>query len=354
MEILYTDYWGNPVWKWLITIAIAIVAVFLIYLFRSWAVRRIKPRAKQTTTLFDDAAILIIEKSRLFFIIILSLYIGLLFVALPPHISKLTRSIIFIALGLQAGFWGNALIRFWIASRTKPGEEMDTATGSAFGIIAFFARLVLWSGIVLWLLDNLGVNITALVAGMGIGGIAIALAVQSILGDILSSVSIVLDKPFEVGDFITIGNYLGTVERIGIKTTRVRSLEGDQLVFSNTDLIKGPIRNYKRMNERRVLFTFTVTYQTPVDKLEAIPQMIREIIATVPQTRCDRVHFKSYGDSALIFEVVYFVTTQDYNTYMDIHQAINLAIYRKFEQEHIEFAYPTQTIYVNQENQPPR
>jgi len=198
-------------------------------------------------------------------------------------------------------------------------------------------------------LDNLGVNITALVAGMGIGGIAVALAAQNILGDLFASISIVLDKPFVINDFIIVGDYMGSVEHIGVKTTRIRSLSGEQIVFSNTDLLNSRVRNFKRMVERRVVFSFGVVYGTPAEKLEAIPGIVRGIIEAIDGTRFDRAHFAKYGDSSLDFEVVYFVVTGDYNVYMDIQQAINLAIYRSFEDEGLGFAFPTQTIFLGNE-----
>jgi len=203
--------------------------------------------------------------------------------------------------------------------------------------------------ILLLALDNMGVDITALIAGLGIGGIAVALALQNVLGDLFASLSIVLDKPFVIGDFIIVDDLLGTVERIGLKTTRVRSLYGEQLVFSNSDLLNSRIRNYKRMFERRILFSIGVTYQTPHEKLATIPGIIREVIESQEQVRFDRAHFKEYGDSALKFEIVYYVLVPDYNTHMDIQQAINLAIVRRFEEEKIEFAFPTQTLYLKPE-----
>ncbi len=202
--------------------------------------------------------------------------------------------------------------------------------------------------ILLLVLDNLGVNITALVAGLGVGGIAVALAMQTILGDLFASLSIVLDKPFVVGDFLIIGDLLGSVEYVGLKTTRLRSLSGEQLVFSNSDLLGSRIRNYGRMYERRVQFNIGVTYQTPRDRLVKIPQIIREAVEQQSDTRFDRSHFKEYGDFSLVFESVYYVMGPDYNKYMDIQQAINLHIHERFEQQGIEFAYPTQTLFVQQ------
>ena len=184
---------------------------------------------------------------------------------------------------------------------------------------------------------------------MGIGGIAVALALQNILGDLFASLSIVIDKPFVIGDFIVVDQLMGTVEHVGLKTTRLRSLGGEQLIFSNNDLLKSRISNYKRMMERRIVFGFGVTYQTPPEKLPLINEIVREIIGKQEQARFDRVHFKEYGESSLNFEAVYFVLSQDYNLYMDIQQAINLEMFRCFQKEGIEFAYPTRTLFIQQE-----
>ena len=206
-----------------------------------------------------------------------------------------------------------------------------------------------WCIGVLVALDNLGIDVTALITGLGIGGVAIALATQNILGDLFASLSIMLDKPFVVGDFIRSGDHLGTVERIGLKTTRLRSLTGEQLIFSNNDLLQSRLRNYKRMAERRVLFRIGVTYQTPAGQLEAIPMMVRGIIESVGTVRVDRAHFAAFGDSSYDFEFVYYVLSPDYNVYMDVQQAINLTIVRAFERERIEFAYPTRTLFLQRE-----
>jgi small-conductance mechanosensitive channel len=197
-------------------------------------------------------------------------------------------------------------------------------------------------------LDNLGIEVTALIAGLGIGGIAVALATQNILGDLFASLLIVLDKPFVLGDFIVVGDFVGHVEKIGLKTTRLRSLSGEQLVVSNNDLLQSRLRNFKRMIERRVLFTVGVTYDTPLEKLAAVPGMIREIIESQPDVRFDRSHFKEFGSYSLNFETVYFVLSPEFGRYMDRQQAINLAIYDRFAQNEIKFAYPTQTLFLEQ------
>jgi small-conductance mechanosensitive channel len=252
-----------------------------------------------------------------------------------------------IATLIQAGIWVSTAMQIWLENYRK--EEADGGHRMTMNALSFIGRLVLWATILLLILDNLGIDVTALVAGLGIGGVAVALAVQNILGDLFSSLSIVLDKPFVLGDFVIVGDLMGSVEHIGIKTTRVRSLSGEQLVFSNTDLLTSRIRNFGRMMERRVVFKVGVTYQTPPEKLEAVPGIIRNAIEALDKTRFDRSHFSAFGDFSLDFETVYYVLSPDYNLYMDIQQAINLEIFRRFADQGIEFAYPTQTLFLEKE-----
>ncbi len=346
MDFLYSTYYGNPLWSWLLAAVITIVLPSILRIIISFVSRRLAAIAQRTKTDVDDSILAVFKNTKFLFLLILSLYIGLQFVALPEMVSRIVRIVVLIVVFLQVGFWGNTLVSFLISRDALKKKAEDPARASAFGVITFFARLVLWLIIVLLALDNLGIEITPLIAGLGIGGIAIALAIQNVLSDIFNSVSILLDKPFEVGDFIIVGDFLGTVERIGVKTTRLRSLYGEQLVFANSDLINSRVKNYKRMKERRIVFSFGVVYQTPADKAEAIPAMVKEIIESIDKIRFDRAHFQKFGDSALIFEVVYYVASGDYNLYMDIQQEINLKLCRKFETEKIEFAYPTQTLYI--------
>ena len=275
-----------------------------------------------------------------------AIYAGSAALDLPPRVERVTEHVVLIALLLQAGLWLHRFIGRWAELRIELGREREPQGATALGLLAFAARVAVWSLVSLLALDQLGFDITALVAGLGIGGIAVALAVQNILGDLFASLSIVLDKPFAVGDFIVVDSLRGTVERVGIKTTRVRSLDGELLVFANGDLLKSRIRNFQRMLERRVEFTVGVTYQTPRDKLEQVPRWLREAVEAQQRTRLDRAHFKAFGDSALVFEIVYYVLDRDYNRYMDVQQAVNLAIFERFAREGIEFAYPTRTIHL--------
>ncbi|RLB75629.1 MAG: mechanosensitive ion channel family protein [Deltaproteobacteria bacterium] len=235
--------------------------------------------------------------------------------------------------------------KLYLRTRTK-NISLERSLNSVLRIIKF----LVWALAIIFFLDNLGFKISTVIAGLGIGGIAIGLAAQAILKDLFSYFSILFDRPFEIGDFIIIGDYLGTVEYIGAKTTRIRSLGGEQLIFSNTDLTDSRIRNYKRMDKRRVVFRVGVTYQTTLEQLKEMPRVIENVIKSVKDTAFDRAHFFSYGDFSLIFEIVYYVVGSDYNKYMDIQQEINLALKEEFEKRGIEFAYPTQTLFISKKN----
>jgi small-conductance mechanosensitive channel len=219
------------------------------------------------------------------------------------------------------------------------------------GGINLIFKVLVWIFGIIFLLDNLGFKVKSLMTGIGIGGVAIALATQKVLADLFSYFAILLDRPFKIGDFLIIDNHLGVVEHIGIKTTRIRSLHGEELIFSNNDLLNSRIKNYISMQERRVLFNIGVTYSTPAEKLEKIPEIIKSIIENIEDTRFDRCHFSKYGDFNLIIEVVYYIKGADYNKYMDIQQKVNLNIKRKFEEEGIKFAFPTQTVHLENKSE---
>ncbi len=240
----------------------------------------------------------------------------------------------------QVALWLSAAVRH--AIDTRRAHDLAGAEGAAsLNILRFVGVLMVWVVAFLMLLTNLGVQIGPLIAGLGVGGIAIALAVQNILGDLFASLSIALDKPFRVGDFLVIGDEKGTVEQIGIKSTRLRSLSGEQIVVSNGDLLKSRVRNYGLLYERRASFSISIAYETPRETVREVPALIEAAIRAQPKTRFDRAHFASFGDSALLFEAVYTVLAAEYNTFMDIQQAINLQLMDDFAARGIEFAYPT-------------
>jgi small-conductance mechanosensitive channel len=288
-----------------------------------------------------------VRQAKGWFLFVVAVFVGSRFWLLSPPVDTMVTRVAAITLLLQMGLWGSTTFVKFLELRRERQLAEDPGTVATIDLLGFVIRVAVWAVVLLLALDNLGVDVTALVAGLGVGGIAVALAAQNILGDLFASLSIVLDKPFVVGDFLIVGEFLGSVEKVGIKTTRLRSLSGEQLVFSNNDLLSSRIRNYGRMFERRVLFSIGVTYQTPADKLKLAATILREAVEAQDKVRFDRAHFSNYGDFALSFEVVYYVLSPDYNVYMDIQQAINLTIYERFAEEQIEFAYPTQTLFVS-------
>lgn len=349
MDFLQTQIASNSLQTWLIAAIIALAALLVAGIFRFISCRQLNRLVTHTDVPLWPVLLAMVKRTKWLFITLLALFIGTSVIELPGTLRANFTTIVIIALLIQTGLWGTAALQVIIEQYRQRQLDKDPASITTLSVLNLISKIILWSIIVLLVLDNLGVNITALVAGLGVGGIAVALAVQTILGDLFASLSIVLDKPFVVGDFLIVDDLLGSVEYVGLKTTRLRSLSGEQLIFSNSDLLKSRIRNYGRMYERRVVFNIGVTYQTPRDKLIKIPKIIREAVEQQDKTRFDRSHFKEYGDFALIFESVYYVLGPDYNEYMDIQQAINLHIHEGFEQEGIEFAYPTQTLFVQKQ-----
>jgi len=345
-EILATKWLGNTVQEWGIALAAGFGVSVVLGIATRWLARRIAALAAKTKTRADDFAGDLLARTKSFFFVAVGILAGAQLLALPGGMRTALFRVVIVVFLLQAGLWASAIVVALLKEYQARNLESDPAAATTIGALVFIGRLVVWTLVLILSLDNLGVDITALVTGLGIGGIAVALAVQNVLGDLLASLSIVLDKPFVVGDFLAVGDMLGSVEHVGLKTTRLRSLSGEQLVFSNTDLLQSRIRNFGRMYERRIVFAVGVTYDTPREKLEQIPGMLREAVESQEKTRFDRAHFKAFGAYSQDFEIVYYVTVPDYNTYMDIQQAINLHIHRRFEDAGIEFAFPTQTLYV--------
>jgi small-conductance mechanosensitive channel len=346
MGFLEEVYLGNTLLSWLVAAGILIVVFTVLKIIHRMVISRLSKLAAATDNQIDDLLVSIFKQTKLLILLVASAYVASYAITIKPAIAILLQKVVILIVIVQGGLWAGAAISFWLGRTLQKRMEQDASSATTINLLGFVARLILWVIVFLLVLDNLGVNITGLIAGLGIGGIAVALAVQNILGDLLASLSIVLDKPFVIGDSIVVDELQGTIEHIGLKTTRVRSINGEELIFANNDLLKSRIHNFKRMQERRVLFTFGVVYQTPLAKLTLINTIVQEIIVAREHVRFDRVHFKAYGDSALNYEVVYFVADQDYKIYMDVQQAINLEIFRRFQEEGIEFAYPTRTVYI--------
>ncbi len=337
---------GNTLATWGVALATACVASLVFLLVRRVAVGRLRALAARTSTNADDVAAEVIERTRTWFLLVAAAYLGAATLALPAEWSGRLRAVLVIAGFTQLGLWASAAARILLDNYRRDKLESDRGAASMVGALQFVVMVALWSLVSLLALSNLGVDITALVAGLGVGGIAVALAVQNVLGDLFASLAIVLDKPFVVGDFIAVDDKVGSVEHVGLKTTRVRSISGEQLVFSNTDLLSARIQNFGRMLERRIVFSLGVTYATPRGDLARIPELIEDAVHAEDSVRFDRSHLSGYGAFSIDFETVYFVTSSDYRTYMDAQQRILLRIHEAFERHGIEFAFPTQTLFL--------
>jgi small-conductance mechanosensitive channel len=340
-------FYGNPLSAWLVALGIVVGSVSVLLLAKSIVVNRLGRIASRTPTALDDLVVDVLRRTRVYFLVALCVVAASYALALPGTTRGVIQKLAVVALCLQAARWGNGIISFWVDRYTLQRlstQAIDGATATTVTALGYVARLVLWLVVLLLALSNFGVDVTALIAGLGITGIAVALAVQNILGDLLGTLSIILDKPFVVGDFITVDQFSGTVESVGLKTTRIRSLSGEQIIMPNGDLLKSRIRNFKRLQERRVSFVTRVPYDTPPEVVEGMPEVLRRIVEGHTPVRFDRSHFRGFGDWALELETVYFVLTDDYNKYMDIQQGINLEVMRRFRAAGITFPLPTQSV----------
>ncbi|MFC1623637.1 mechanosensitive ion channel family protein, partial [Patescibacteria group bacterium] len=315
--------------------------------FQFYILRRLKKVAERTKTDADDTLISVVQSLRPRFYYFLAFYLATYSIVLSDLVKNIIEGILIILVVYQVIIASQVIIDYILEK--KAGEKEDLETKPAIKNISGLIKFVLWVLGLMLILSNLGVNITSLIAGLGVGGIAIAFAMQNILSDLFSSFAIYFDKPFKVGDFIMMGTDAGTVEKIGIKTTRIRTSQGEELVVSNQELTSARIQNFKKMEERRGVFGFGVAYETSVSKVREIPNDIKQIIESIDGVRFDRAHFKSFGESNLDFEVVYYVNTSEYGKFMDIQQEINLKIMEKFEEKGIEMAYPTRTLYMKRE-----
>lgn len=337
----------NTVLNWLVALGVAYLVTLALRILRSALSRWLVKRYEKTQHLLDDFLYHASKRTWTYLGLAAGIFTALALLKTQPGFAPMARAIaLFLGL-VQVALWGNGGINIYVRHRIEEESQENPSIATAMNAVSIIAKVLLWSVLLLTALDNIpGLEINTLIASLGVGSIAVALAVQSILGDLFAALSIAFDKPFEIGDFINVGDYSGTVEHVGIKSTRLRSLTGEQLVLSNSDLLNSRIRNFKRMKRRRSVFNLGVAVDTSYDKLKQIPDILREIITAQPEIEFDRAHFTSFGDYTLNFEVVYFVPTPDYTLFMNTQQAINLEIYRRFEAEGIELPYPTQVIVV--------
>lgn len=348
--VLLADFLGNSVGQYFLAFLLFVIAYGILKLFKRHVIKRLRKFAESTAWDLDNLVVKIIDSFGSSFYTILSLFLATQVLNLSPFAEKIISSLVLIVVAffLTKGAVMVVDYSFDHVLRKKL-EEDGSFDSSAVSLLSRVLKGVLWAVVIIVIIQNLGYNITALAAGLGIGGLAIAFALQNVLGDIFASFSIYFDRPFRTGDFIIVGADMGVVKQIGIKSTRLESLQGEEVVISNKELTESRVHNYKQMTRRRIVFSFGVTYSTPKEKLANIPGIVRDIFESIEQADFDRAHFKNFGDFSLAYEVVYYMNTSDYVAYMDVQQACNLKLKEQFEKEGIVFAFPTQTIMLHKE-----
>jgi small-conductance mechanosensitive channel len=345
-DLLAREFLGNPLAAWATAAGILAGVVLALVAVRRLLVRRLERTAAATATMVDDVLLDGLRRTRKSFLFAVALVAASLALDIPGSRRTLIEKLATVAALVQLASWGTGAIAFWLLRMTRERQATDRASVTTLNVLAVVARVVLWTLLFLLALQSFGVDVTALITGLGIAGVAVALAVQNVLGDVLASLSIALDKPFVIGDFIVLDTFQGTVEEIGLKTTRLRSLSGEQIVIANAELLKARIRNFQRQTERRAAFTLLFPLDTPPEAIERVPPLVRETILENERVRVDRVHFTAITDQALAVEAVYFVLDPSYVVYADIQQRINLALLRRLPAAGVRLAVPTRSVVV--------
>lgn len=345
--LLSTSLLGISLANWLAMLCIILLSFTLARTIIGFVLRNLRTRAEKPGAHVSHIAIQVLSSTSNTLLLLAAILIGVGILDLPERWLTRVSSLWFVVAALQAGLWANRAVALALHHYFVKHSQADVYQGSALATLSLWgAKVLLWAVVGLAMLSNLGVNITAFVASLGVGGIAIALAVQNILGDVFASLSIAVDKPFEVGDFIVVGSLAGTVEHVGLKTTRIRSLGGEQIVMANAEMIGSTIQNYKKLQERRIVFKFGLTYASQPKQIRQVTASLKDIIQRQDKTRFDRAHLLAFGDSSLDFEVVYIVLDASYNLYMDIQQAINLEMMEAFAKIGVRFALSSRSLYV--------
>ncbi|MBT4120641.1 MAG: mechanosensitive ion channel family protein [Candidatus Magasanikbacteria bacterium] len=339
-------YAGNTLWDYWWALVIFFAVLVVLKFIQLVVIVRLKKLAKKTITEIDDTVIAIFGSIKPWFYLLVSVFVAIKYLSLPDLVGKVVYVLLVVAVVYEVVRAFEKVLDYWLYRQMQKSEAGNAEQSkSMMRILKLIAQAILWLIALLMIMSNLGINITSLVASLGIGGIAVALALQNVLSDLFSSFSIFMDKPFEAGDYIQVGTDSGTVERIGMKTTRVRTLLGEELVISNKELTSARVQNFKRMEKRREAITLGLTYETPKEKLEKIPELIKKVVDEVELATYDRCHFSTYGDFSLNFDIVYYIDEPDYGLYMSVKQKVNLGIFDEFAKAGIEFAYPTQLVY---------
>ena len=344
-DFLDKTFFGLSLKLWLLGIGTLALVYVALALAQRLVLKRLERMAARTTTHWDDLAVELVRRTRPYFLFAIAVWAATRIVGPWMRSSMLLRAAGIIIVLIQAGVWGNGIIGF-LTQEYVQKRATDSGTRTTILAVGYAARFALWSLLLITAMQNFGINVTGLLTAAGVGGIAIALAVQNILGDLFAALAIVLDKPFVVGDTIQVDNLTGTIEHVGLKTTRIRSVNGEQIVISNAELLRSRIRNHQRMQDRRVLFNVDVTFDTPPAKLERVPEIVRDVVGAHSLARFDRCHLLGWTDSALRFEAVFHVLDPDHATYADIHHAVNIELLRRFAAEGVELAFPTRMVHM--------
>lgn len=349
-EYLSQEFWNNTVQDYLLALGFILLGMGIIKIFKKSIIRKLKKITEKTDNNLDNFLLEIVENYLLPAIYISFVFWGIQTLTISDMLAKslsVAHKVVLTYYNVQIlALFIITLFRSYV-KKQKNGEEKVKQIG---GII-ILVKVMIWAFGILLLFDNLGFNVTTIITGLGIGGIAVALAAQNILGDLFNYFVLFFDKPIEIGDFVVVDDKNGIVDKIGIKTTRIKTLSGEELVVANSDLTSSRIHNYKKMQRRRILFGVRVTYETPLIALKKIPEMLKEIVENQSPVTFDRAHFKAFGDYSLDFEVVYYIEVADYSKYMDIQQQINFAIVEQFDAMGIDIAFPTRTLYLRNENE---
>jgi len=348
-----TLFFGNSVAAWLWAGGFALGTFLLLLIVRRLAISRLEKVASRTATDLDDFALILARRTLPLLLLLPSLHVGgALRLRLSPGAATALKDLTVLTVLVQVGLWSSTGVAFWVARTRRRQQEGGPPSFALIGALGFLAKAVLWAVLVLVALANLGVDVTALAAGLGIGGVAVALALQNVLGDVFAALSIVLDRPFVLGDVIAVDDLQGTVESIGMKTTRVRSINGEQLIFANSDLLKSRVRNLRRSTERRIVVAFSVSAGTPVEQLEKIPRLAQAVMEEQPGVRFDRAHFKAIGPSSFDFEAACFVSPPEGNALLDRQQAVLFSLLHRLAAEGIELALPESRMQLTRSRPP--
>jgi small-conductance mechanosensitive channel len=331
---------GNPLYDWGAALSLGLATFLSLVLVRRLIVQRARRVSAEALPGGLRLILVLVQRTRFTPLLALSLIVGSKYLEFGARTERITTGVIFAAIALQGGLWASAAVGFWLDEQARRSGNASSRT--MVTIVEFVAKVVIWSIVLLLALDNMGVQVKALLTGLGVGGIAVALAVQNVLGDLLASLSIALDRPFAIGDALTLDTgYSGTVEAIGIKSTRLRSITGEQIVFANSELVKARIRNYGRISERRLVFRIVIEHGTKASDLARVPGLIRDAIAAQPAAQFERAHLMNFSTSGAEYEAAFLVGNADYLPFLEVQQAINLALAAALEANGIAFASMT-------------